>query len=232
MPSPNFQFKQFTVWHDRCAMKVGTDGVLLGAWCTVEGAQTVLDIGTGSGVIALMLAQRNLQARIVGIDIDADAVAQANDNFVRSPFASRLTALQMDFASPSTLHASPFSLIVSNPPFFTEDTASPDPRRQQARSASSLPLDVLMEGVAALLADDGRFALVVPYTSAADVVLAAATHGLNLCRRCDVRGGERKPPKRVLLEFTRRTVVTQFSSLVIGSPDYQLLTRDFYLDHP
>ena len=128
MSNPYFQFKQFTVWHDRCAMKVGTDGVLLGAWCHVDGARKALDVGTGSGLIALMIAQRNPELQVLGIDIDVDSVIQAQENSLRSPFAQQLNIQLLNLKVLEVLHN--YDLVVSNPPFYTEDTVSPQEERK------------------------------------------------------------------------------------------------------
>ena len=137
MSNAFFQFKQFTVWHDRSAMKVGTDGVLLGAWCCVDGARTALDVGTGSGLIALMMAQRNEHLEVLGVDIDENSVLQAQENAKRSPFAERLRFQQTDVRTMVGRHE--FDLVVSNPPFYTTDTISPQAERGAARNAKSLP---------------------------------------------------------------------------------------------
>lgn len=236
MSTSSFRFQQFEVWHDRCAMKVGTDGVLLGAWVNVDDVQFVLDVGTGSGLISMMIAQRNTQAEIHGIDVDAEAVSQAQENFQRSPFSSRLSAEVADFTSQfSLLNSQLFDLIVCNPPFFTEDTQAPDAARAAARSNSSLPFDVLIERAARLLQEPGRFAVIIPYAQAADFVLTASTFGLYLQRRCDVKTTTQKSPKRSLLEFGKQTGTTQFDTLCLHDSDgklsqqYQALTADFYL---
>lgn len=234
MHNPYFQFQQFTVWHDHCAMKVCTDGVLLGSWCTVEPAQTVLDVGTGSGVIALMLAQRNATANILGIDIDADSVEQAQQNFLQSPFSQRLQAKCQDF-NHHELPAASYDLIVSNPPFFTEDTLAPRPQRANARSTCSLPFAMLLAHSAMLLNEQGRLAVVIPHSSAADFILTASMHGLHLHRRCDVRTTQRKTSKRTLLEFGKQSTSSVFTTLTIHgekggyTDEYIALTRDFYL---
>lgn len=236
MSTPSFRFQQFEVWHDRCAMKVGTDGVLLGAWINVESAQCVLDVGVGSGLISLMIAQRNTQAKIHGIDVDVEAVSQAQENFQRSPFSSRLSAEMADFTSQfSCLNSQLFDLVVCNPPFFTEDTQAPDAARAAARSNSNLPFDVLIEKAAILLHEQGRFAVIIPYAQTADFVLTASTFGLYLQRRCDVKTTPQKSPKRSLLEFGKQIGTTQFDTLSVHDSDgnlsqqYQDLTADFYL---
>ena len=236
MSSSSFRFQQFEVRHDRCAMKVGTDGVLLGAWVNVDGVQCVLDVGTGSGLISLMIAHRNSQAKVLGIDIDADAVSQAEENFRHSPFADRLKADVFDFNSQfSTLNSQPFHLIVCNPPFFTEDTQAPDAARATARNNDHLPFDVLIENAAKMLSDNGRFAVIIPYSEASNFVLTASTFGLYLLHRCDVKTTPRKPVRRTLLEFGKYVSETQFETLVLHNADgtlsqsYQSLTSDFYL---
>jgi len=138
MPNPWFQFKQFTVWHDKCAMKVGTDGVLLGAWADMEQARSILDVGTGSGLIALMAAQRNLTAAITAIDIDESAIIQARENFDRSPWVNRLTAEPISLEDFAGSTDAMFDVIVSNPPYFHQSLHSPDKKRTLARH-SALP---------------------------------------------------------------------------------------------
>lgn len=248
MHNPYFQFQQFTVWHDRCAMKVGTDGVLIGAWCKVEGAQTALDIGCGSGLISLMLAQRNPNLHVLGIDIDKEAIKQASENFQHSPFADRLCAACKDFTETPFLISAPltkeqtnaveekrFSLIVSNPPFYTEDTKAPEGRRADARHNTSLPFEALIQHSVPLLHPDGRIAVILPYSLASDFIFSAINEGLHLQRRCDVRSTETKPFKRTMLELGFQRQETQFEVLTLHdregkyTMDYQQLTKEFYL---
>lgn len=237
MSTSSFRFQQFEVWHDRCAMKVGTDGVLLGAWANVDHIQRVLDVGVGSGLISLMIAQRNPQAEILGIDVDAEAVSQAQENFRHSPFADRLKAEQMDFRTHTLCGKGDGErlLIVCNPPFFTEDTQAPDAARAAARSNSSLPFVTLIRNGAELLGKQGRIAVIVPYSDAADFVLTSSTFGLYLLRRCDVQTTPKKAPKRTLLEFGKQTCPAQFDTLCLHdaqgnlSQQYRDLTSDFYL---
>ncbi|MBR2153568.1 MAG: methyltransferase [Bacteroidaceae bacterium] len=236
-----FRFKQFTVRHDRCAMKVGTDGVLLGAWANVKDAKTALDIGTGTGLIALMLAQRNAALHITGIDIDLDAVVQAKENVADSPWSDRIVIKQENFnidprlcqAEGSSLTRM-FDLIVSNPPFFTENTLNPDAARTAARHACSLPIPVLIQNVATMLTEQGRFCLIVPTSIAQEVIGEAATHHLYLSRRTDVKTTPRKAAKRTLLEFTPNITNTDYSTLTLQNEhqqrtsEYRALTQDFY----
>lgn len=233
MAETTFHFRQFSIRHDRCAMKVGTDGVLLGAWCSVPAEGSVLDIGTGSGLIALMVAQRAPRCTVTGIDIDADSLLQAADNAARSPFADRVRMELADVLEYQPPH--PFSAIVCNPPFYTEDTLPPDGARAQARNAACLPLDALMRKASQLLATDGTLSLIVPYAVMGELVSAAMASGLSLCRRMTVRTVQRKPPKRVMLTFCRSGKgETREEEMVLNeaggrSAAYALLCRDFYL---
>ena len=140
MRNPFFSFKQFTVRHDRCAMKVGTDGVLLGAWADVRHSRSILDVGTGTGLIALMLAQRCPQAQIVGIDIDEAAVGQALENMSASPWAERLSAQCQDVRS--LCQEGCYDTIVSNPPYFVDSLKCPDEQRTTARHTDTLDIPI------------------------------------------------------------------------------------------
>ena len=162
MSNPFFQFKQFTIRHDKCAMKVGTDGVLLGAWAGTESCSRILDVGTGTGLIALMLAQRS-KAVVDAIDIDADACLQAQENAESSLFAGRINVFHsdlVDFAQAST-HL--YDLIVSNPPYFVDSLKCPNLQRNTARHTDTLTLEDLLQYSRKLLAPQGRIALILPY---------------------------------------------------------------------
>ena len=216
-------------------MKVGTDGVLLGAWAGVRPSdRRMLDIGTGTGLIALMLAQRAQDASVTGVDIDD--VAQARENADASPWAGRVFFERcpvQEFRAPE-----PFDLIVSNPPFFVDSLTCPDEGRTAARHAVHLPFDELRDAVLRLMAPAGRFAVVLP-TAEAERFLAVCTGRLALTRRTDVRTTPRHPAKRALLEFSRAGAADaspETSELTVGTgehecytPEYRALTRDFYL---
>ena len=142
MSNPYFQFKQFTVWHDKCAMKVGTDGVLLGAWASVQNAHKILDVGTGTGLVALMLAQRSLpDADIIALEIDGAAAGQARENVTRSPWKERVEVVQTDFRDYQS--SDKFDVIVSNPPYFVDSLECPDQQRNAARHNGSLTYEEL-----------------------------------------------------------------------------------------
>lgn len=237
MSSEVFHFKQFDVRHDRSSMRVGTDGVLLGAWAG-NNQLSALDIGTGCGLIALMLAQRFPAAHIVGIDIDLPSVEQARENVENSPFHNRIEILHQSLES--FCPQSTFDLIVSNPPFYEEATVGYCDTRNKARHTSSLSFEQLIAGVDTLLSVDGEFDVIIPYSAAEHFIGLAAIHHLYLARRCNIKGGETRPFKRSLLAFNRQPSAicpqTSYTSLILNdsqghrSADYQNLTKEFYLD--
>ena len=249
MSTPNFRFKQFTVWHDRCAMKVGTDGVLLGAWApanpfTPNPLTRILDIGTGSGLIALMLAQRFPEASIDAIDIDEAAVEQARENFAGSPWTDRLHAFHarlQDWQNhPLQITNYKYDLIVSNPPYFQNSLKNPDKGRQTARHTDTLSYAELLRHSARLLTEKGLLALVLPAEVEQEVHGLAAAELLSLTHLTRVYSKESKPARRVLLEFEKSTsrdtdISMTEDSLVLEneiggrSAAYQELTKDFYL---
>ena len=233
MSNSFFQFKQFSIRHDRCAMKVGTDGVLLGAWGCVEGHR-ILDIGTGTGLIALMVAQRNPKAHVLGLDINEEAVLQARENVVESPFRNRVSCILQDVLTFQS--ETPFDAILCNPPFFTEDTLPDDKGRALARNNKSLPFSELVPKVAALLSDEGTFSVIIPSLLMQEFVGLCLVSGLHLSRRCFVRTKASKPPRRALLTFsTYNTQQSQYEELCLTCPDgsrsqeYIELTKDFYI---
>ncbi len=228
-----FRFKQFVIQQDRCAMKVGTDGVLLGAWASIRPSDhRLLDIGTGSGLIALMLAQRAPYAQITGVDIDS--VEQACENGNASPWRERIEFVRSAVQEFSADGA--FDLILSNPPFFVESLTCPDAGRTTARHAVLLSYEDLRDSVLRLLAPGGHFALILPCAEA-ERFLTVCRGRLFPIRRCEVRTTPQRAPKRLLLELVREVVPQPLTEeLVIGmgepelyTPQYRALTRDFYL---
>lgn len=220
-------------------MKVGTDGVLLGAWASPTlncqlSTVNFLDIGTGTGLIALMLAQRFPAANIVGIDIDEASVEQAKENVESSPFKAQITIQKQDFSNLDSF-SNQYDLIVSNPPFYTEDTLSGKETRDKARHTTSLPFETLVENASKLLTKDGRFCVIIPHQSAADFISICVANRLYLTRRLNIRSKESKPFNRVMLEFSPIIQPAETDTLTLydehgqRTPDYTQLTAPFYL---
>ena len=228
-----FHFKQFSVLNDKTAMKVGTDGVLLGAWCDVADARRVLDVGTGCGLIALMIAQRNAAAVVHGIDIDAAAIEEACYNFGCSPWTDRLSAEVADYNELST---GEWDLIVSNPPYFTNGVLPPNVGRNVARHTTALDYALLLGRSRKLLAAGGLLSIITPADVELPVRRLMVEHGLGLRRLTRVIPVSGAPVKRLLWEMVVGDVEPQVNDLVITgidrtySDEYKSLTRDFYLD--
>lgn len=239
-----FRFRQFEVSNKLSAMKIGTDAVLLGAWAfeaSVFGGrsgQRALDVGCGTGVLSLMLAQRFTGMSVLGIDIDADAATEAATNFGRSPWAERLEAFQADFREFATSgEAGIYDMIISNPPFFTGGAEAPDDARRIARHQESLGLHDLMDGAARVLAPEGILAVVLPADKADEARTEARFARLEPTRECIVGTTPRKPPRRILMEFRHSGIATatQRENLLIHTPHggfserYSRLVEPFYL---
>ncbi len=224
-----FEFKQFTVDDELCAMKVGTDGVLLGAWADVAESKHILDLGTGSGLIALMVAQRSVEAKVLGIDIDANAVCQARSNFAKSPWSERLTAEQCDVRELCTEQQ--FDHIVSNPPYFVETTESPNQARATARHATHLQFGDIVDLAERLLVDGGRLSVILP-TDVAAMFRREAFERLWLSRQTDVLTKLGETPRRTMMEFckTQHPLNPRCDRLTIGSDEYRALVEEFYLN--
>lgn len=224
MANDYFRFKQFTVSQTRCAMKVGTDGTLLGAWA--RGGRRVLDIGTGTGLIALMMAQRFSSAQVLGIDIDPDAVFQAKANAASSPFAERVSIEHTDV---KCLFAQPFDAIVCNPPYFVDSLECLDSQRTLARHAATLSYADLMANAWRLLTDDGELSVVIPFDCKARLEAEAVIQGFFKVREWAVKTTPHKMPRRYLLSFGKHAGELDRGEGVIGSQWYNELTKDFYL---
>ena len=222
-----FRFKKFTIEQDECAMKVGTDGVLLGAWA--RGGSRVLDVGTGTGIIALMMAQRYPEAHILGIDIDEGAVRQATTNVQASPFSSHIRIQQTKLQDMDDSFTGCFDAIVSNPPFFIDSLAAPDEQRNLARHTATLTYAELMQTAWRLLSDDGELSVVVPFDYRQRMEDEAIFVGFFPNRVCAVKTTDRKPAKRYLLSFRKHPCPCEKEQLTIGSEAYRQLTGDFYL---
>ncbi len=234
-----FQFKQFSVRQNRCAMKVGTDGILLGAWCSPcdnRTAARILDIGTGTGLIALMLAQRNPNALIDAIEVDHAACEQATENFAASRWSERLRAISGCVKDLCT--DLKYDLIVSNPPWFRDSLKSPSDARNTARHDDTLNATELLVAVDRLLTADGRFSTVLPGVSCLEFRANATRFRLHCVRNCQVQPKVDKLPARCLLEFSRtppicevvpETLIVETGTRHDYTTDFRNLTRDFYL---
>lgn len=236
MANPYFRFKKFTVYHDKCAMKVGTDAVLLGAWADTSFCRNILDIGTGTGIIALMLAQRS-QATVEAIDIDKEACVQAMENAAASPYTERIKVVHAscaDFAASNQQKR--YDLIVSNPPYFINSLKCPDNKRTVARHTDTLLLSDLIREAQTLLSPSGRIALVLPYEQLEEVKALASANHLYICRQTDVIPTLGAAPKRLLVELsTTEENIKNRDTLTIEearhqyTPEYIALTKEFYL---
>lgn len=233
MATQGFTFKQFHIEQQHCAMKVGTDGVMLGAWAPLGDARRILDIGTGSGLIALMLAQRSAPGvQLVAVELDEAAAGQARANVQASPWAARIRVVS---GAVQQLVAAPFDLIVSNPPYFRHGQAFADPARQAARHTGQLSHQVLLHQALRLLAPHGRLALVLPLEEGRRLRRLAESLGL-CCHACwRVRSTPAKAPSRLLLLLARQPGTTQEHELVICdapgrySAEYAAMVAEFYL---
>ena len=216
-------------------MKVGTDGTLLGAWATLPPAGRILDIGTGTGLIAIMAAQRSAEAHITAIDIDEDCALQAEENVAASPWHTRIEVAHVPLQEFSA--AEPYDVIVSNPPYFVDSLLSPDAARSTARHTDTLSFDDLTEGVLRLLSPDGHFALILPPPEM-ERFLSAARGRLFVKRRCEVWTTPQSGARRIMAELSQQPpaqpsqsekIIIEDSGPMGYSEDYKRLTRDFYL---
>jgi tRNA1Val (adenine37-N6)-methyltransferase len=232
-----FSFKQFNIKQDRCAMKVGTDGVLLGAWTpTSHNPYSILDIGTGTGLIALMLAQRSHAEQIDALDIDADAYEQATDNFEESPWNDRLYCFHAGLDEFVAEPEQEYDLIVCNPPFYTEDYKTDNEQRDLARFADAMPFNELIEAAALLLSEKGVFTVIIPFKEEAHFIAMAKVCELYPLKITRVQGTPTTEIKRSLLAFGRNPKAElAVDGLIIETArheytaDYIALTSVFYL---
>jgi tRNA1Val (adenine37-N6)-methyltransferase len=231
-----FQFKQFRIEQQHAAMKVNTDGVLLGAWANIDGVDSVLDVGTGTGLIALMIAQRNINSIITGIDIDGQAVVDATENVRKSPWPDRISIQHISFQNFAETNSGKFSLIISNPPFFSNSVKNTNTRLSLARHNHLLPFADIISGTLSLLDKSGRLSLILPVDEADLFIETASNNGLFLQRIANVKPFPDKEPNRSLIEFsflkgeTERTVFSLYDETKVNySLEFIRLARDFYL---
>ena len=217
-------------------MKVGTDGVLLGAWAVHKAPQHILDVGTGTGLIALMLAQRFANAQIDAIEIEPEAARQATENVSDSPWSNRVVVHNANFLEWAVADDVRYDLIVSNPPFFSKAHPTPEAKRQLARHDNDLPLAAMLQHMRAMLSANGCVCMVFPHERLPELTDYARQAGLWTDLLCEVFPTPQKAPKRVLVRFVARELEMRSEQLCIEleqrhrySEAYKALTRDFYL---
>lgn len=236
MPVSYFRFKQFTIHQEHASFMVTTDSVLLGAWAAVEGVENILDIGTGTGLLALMVAQRS-DARVVAIEPDRNSFMQAGLNFTSSPWHERITLLHTSIQDYQPAGNLLFDAIITNPPYFVDSLINPSESKARTRHNISLSFSDLLEAAARLLAPAGTLHLVLPVNEAVRFFSLAAEVGLLCVRRCNIRPTPALPPSRVLMSLRRggpqscdeSEIVIEKGGRHIYSDEYVSLTKDFYL---
>ncbi len=237
MPGTSFAFKQFIIKQDKCAMKVGTDAVLLGAWIFPNGSKQILDIGTGTGVVALMLAQKT-EAHIDAIDIDKNAFNQASENVSESKFSNQISVIHSPLQQYCKEVNKKYNLIVTNPPYFEQSLKSSDEQRSYARHADVLPFEELIDGVIKLLDPKGKFCLILPTLEAEKFRVLAQKRGLFLSKLLRVKSKVNKDiEKRHVMqfeftptEFSEKTIAIEQDERHQYTDDYKQLTKDYYLN--
>lgn len=236
MANNYFQFKQFKIIQEKSAMKVGTDGALLGAWANVSGIKSVLDVGAGTGLISLMIAQRT-SAKVLGIEIEKNAAEEANENVQKSPWKNHVTIKNTSFQEFEISSKEKFDLIISNPPFFSNSFKNESKNLAIARHNHLLPFSELIRGSVKLLRKTGLMAIILPVIQAEEFIELAKLEGLNLSRLTKVKPSAKKEPNRFLMEFTKKQILLKKDCLTIYNETgtdytdlYKQLTHDFYLN--
>ena len=236
MSAKPFKFKEFTINQDQCAMKVGTDGVLLGAWTSIDkNPFSILDIGAGTGILSLMLAQRAHAELIDAIEIDDSAFEQCVENFEQSQWGDRLFCYHASLAEFTEEIDDAYDLIICNPPFYSEDYKTDSTQRDLARFQDAMPFENLIENVSKLLSENGIFSVVIPFKEETNFIQIASKYKLYPNRVLQVQGNPSSGIKRSLIEFSFRVSETIIESLIIETErhqyteDYIKLTKDFYL---
>lgn len=239
LPRNGFTFKQFFVAHDRCAMKVGTDAVILGAWVPLGVTTNILDIGSGSGILALMLAQRLAgKVNIDAVELDSAACQQARENVAISSWPTAIRLIEQDillYSEQVGRTERRYDLIISNPPYFSSGSDCSSDKRNLARYTSSLSHQGLLQAADRLLAPEGRFCLMLPCADAQLLQQAAEQSGWYCGQRLWVRDREERPAHLLLLELAKKPLSAADSELTIRTPErvytqeYRQLTREFYL---
>ncbi len=236
MPSKPFAFKYFKISQDKCAMKIGTDGVLLGAWSSLKkNPFSILDIGAGTGILSLMLAQRSEAELIDAIEIDANTYEQCVENFEQSPWGDRLFCYHASLEEFTEEIEDKYDLIICNPPFYSEDFKTDNKQRDLARFQDAMPFEHLLKSVSQLLSPLGSFNVVIPFKEEAYFTELASSLNLFPNRTLHIKGNPDALIKRSLIEFSFQNTDSETSELIIErqrheyTEDYINLTKDFYL---
>lgn len=238
MPNDYFRFKQFTIYQSGSAMKVGTDSVLFGVWTKIDPIKElrVLDVGTGSGILAIMLAQRAANLKIDGVEVDEQAFLQAQENVNACPWADRITLYNDTFQSFATKNQNTYDLVISNPPYFIQSLGSPNQQRSIARHTDSLSQEELLQGIITVMKPTAHFSVVLPLVEGISFIHKAEKSGLYCTRKISVKPNPQKEPKRLLLEFSYTKTAIEEAELCIDSGirhqysrEYIELTKEFYL---
>ena len=230
------EFKQFKVAHERCKSRVSTDAVVLGAWAECKGAARILDVGTGCGVIAMMLAQRNKTAEVVGVEIDEATASQAKENVLLSPFVDRVEVEHIDVQTYATRTEERFDLIVCNPPFFSGGGLSSGMSKLAMRSTKKLPHNDLLSAFRTLLTETGKAVVVLPYIEGLRFSELARSYGLYPVRILQLRPEDEQPIERLVIQLERKRMEPIRYDLVMkyegGEPTRQFkrLTKPFYTE--
>jgi len=235
MSGNSFKFKHFEIAQDKCAMKIGTDSVLLGSWVNVNKSLKILDVGVGTGIISIMLAQRS-DAFITGIEIDEAAFLQANENALNCPWHNRIKFYNDTFLNANKLFSEKFDLIISNPPFFNNSLKPIDEKRKNARHTDTLSFNELIVISANMLSKEGILAIIIPFIEKDNFINEAAKNGLFCIRKTVVKTNNKQEPKRIMMEFSNRASFCIEDIIAIYdenskeySQQYINLTKDFYL---
>jgi tRNA1Val (adenine37-N6)-methyltransferase len=229
-----FVFKEFEVKQSKAAMKVGTDAVLLGAWCQFPSNGNILDIGTGTGIIAMMAAQRSCSV-IDAVEIDEEACSEASGNFQNSKWGSRINLYPISFQKYILQTSKKYDVIVSNPPYFSNSIQASSESRTMARHTCNLTFEELADGIASLLKGEGSFAIILPFIESGNFNCIAKRYGLYPERITSVQTTSTKPAKRILMQFGLHKITPTEDTLIIENEDhsysvkYRNLTKNFYL---
>ena len=233
---PKFEFKQFSISHHRATIKVGTDAIILGARANIKNCNRILEVGTGCGIIALMLAQR-CKAKIIAIDIDKDSATESSENFSNSPWTKRMSMVHQSLAAFAESPQKKFDLIVSNPPFFTNSLLPDSDKYKKAKHNTSLSLENLAKYSAVLMEKEARLVIIIPASEEQKMIFACRENGLNLADRCEIFPKKTKSSRRVILDFYNSQPANVTSSQLAIRNDngkftdeYKHLTAAFHPD--